>query len=178
MAEMAYQELGLRESSDIDFLIKRRDFEKIKKLFLKEGYRPSFKLAPIVNNLFFSFYGEYNFDLYESGVIQNRSTRQIHLEPHWVLGNKMYQTYIDYGAILPLTAKGILLNNAINQLSPEGLLITTAAHHGASDRWLHLKTIVDIAVILLSYKIAYSFKSFSIKSPMLGMGMVMERFIK
>lgn len=147
LAEMAYQELGLRESSDIDFLIKRQDFEKIKKILLAEGYRPSFNISFLSNNCFFSLYGEYNFDIYK-GEVQNRSTRQFHLEPHWVLGNKMYQTYIDYDAVLPLTAKGKLLNSDINRLSPEGLLITTVTHHGSTDQWLNLKTVIDIAVLL------------------------------
>lgn len=151
LADMAYQELGLRESSDIDILIQPDDFESIKAILIKEGYRPSFYLSRFLHQLFFKLYCEYNFDLYE-GTILNRSTRQFHVEPHWVLGSKMYQTYIDYQTIHTLTAKGQILGTSINKLSPEGLLITTAVHHGGSDQWLHLKTVMDIATILQRFE--------------------------
>lgn len=142
LADMAYGELGVRESSDIDMLVLKEDLDLIYTILEKEGYKPSYKISSFSYRILLKFYCEYNYDLYD------KETRLFHVEPHWVLGKKMYQTAIDYEAILPLTKEGELLGTTINKLTPEGLLITTIVHHGSAEAWSRLKNIIDIAAIL------------------------------
>jgi len=146
LADMAYNELGIRQSSDIDILAKKKDLDAIYTILEKEGYKPSYKMSSFSYRILLKFYCEYNYDLYD------KETRLFHVEPHWVLGKKMYQTAIDYEAIISLTKEGELLGSTINKLTPEGLLVTTIVHHGSAEAWSRLKNILDIAAILNQFE--------------------------
>jgi len=152
LSEMAYGELGVRESSDIDILVQKKDLDLLYTILESEGYVPAEKMSNFFYNILLKFYNEYNYDLYEG------QTRLFHVEPHWVLGSKMHQIYIDYNSVYPLTKEGDLLNTKINKLTPEGLLITTFVHHGTSDGWLYLKNVTDIAAILTQYETSLDWK--------------------
>jgi len=142
LGQEAYQNISIRESSDIDILIQQKDFDKISNLLIAENYQYEKKTSSLSKKLNFKFYCELNFDFYEGGI------RRYHVEPHWTLGGKMYQTYIDYNTTQAFTKKELFLEHEINKLTPEGLLITTIVHHGGTDRWLYLKHIIDLALIV------------------------------
>lgn len=178
LSEMAYGELGIRESSDIDILVQRKDLESIYAILEIQNYVPQNKLSSFFYKILLKTQNEYNYDLYDG------TNRLFHVEPHWVLGKKMYQTSIDYKSIFPFIKDGLLLNTKINKLTPEGLLITTAIHHGASDCWSSLKTIIDIATILHKYEEKLDWELILAKSKefktlnilLLGLGLAQELF--
>ncbi|MCE7992557.1 MAG: nucleotidyltransferase family protein [Roseivirga sp.] len=146
LAQLAYNNIGLREMSDIDFLMKLDEFSVIREILLKRGYVPSKIVPEEFEAMFFRQNFQYNFDLYRG------TYRQFHVEPHWKIGLKQWQTDLDFVAILPLTSKRDFFGTEINMLTPEGLLITTCLHHGGEDRWNSLKYICDVAAILFKFE--------------------------
>ncbi|MBO3699066.1 nucleotidyltransferase family protein [Roseivirga sp. E12] len=145
LARQAYGDIGLREMSDVDLLMKLEDFSTIRDVLLKRGYVASKDIPEHFEEKFFKQNFEYNFDLYEAGK------RKYHVEPHWKIGFKRWQTDLDYLDIFPFTRKQDFFGTSINMLTPEGLLLTTSLHHGGEDRWNRLKYICDIAAILLRF---------------------------
>ncbi len=146
LAHEAYNDIGLREMSDIDFLINLNDFPVIKETLLNRDYVPSKHIPEEFESIFFRQNFEYNFDLY----VGNR--RQFHVEPHWKIGFRRWQTDLDIHDIVGLTSKRAFFGTEIHMLTPEGFLLTTCLHHGGEDRWNSLKYICDVAAILFMFK--------------------------
>jgi hypothetical protein len=146
LGQYAYDNISLREISDIDMLIDLKDFSIVEELILSRNYVPTVEMTDSFRPIYFKQNSEYNFDLYEEGK------RVCHIEPHWRIGAPRWQTDFGYKDILPLTKPANFLGETINQLTPEGLLITTSLHHGGEELWKKLKHICDIAAILLRSK--------------------------
>jgi len=142
LALEAFEDVGAREMSDIDFLMKVEDFPIIKAYFLSRGFVPTKVVPDYFESRFFEQNFEYNFDLFDG------DQRLYHVEPHWQTGSKRLQTHMNFHDIKPLTATKKVLGVEMNVLTPEGLLISTCLHHGGGDRWNTLKSVADIAAIL------------------------------
>lgn len=145
LGQEAYGDMGLREMSDIDLLMNLGEFPVIRDLLTERDYVPSKNVPEHFEATFFKQNFEYNFDLYEG------EKRKYHVEPHWKIGFKRWQTDLTFAEILPLTSKKAFFGTSLNILSPEGLLLTTSLHHGGEDRWNSLKYICDIAALLFTY---------------------------
>ncbi|GAB5522674.1 MAG: hypothetical protein Roseis2KO_05460 [Roseivirga sp.] len=146
LAQCAYNDIGSREMSDIDFLMKLEEFPLVRDILLEKGYVPSKNVPEEFEPLFFRQNFQYNFDLYQG------SRRLFHVEPHWKIGLRQWQTDLEFAAIKPFTSKKHFYGTEINMLTPEGLLITTCLHHGGEDRWKSLKYICDVAAILFRFE--------------------------
>jgi hypothetical protein len=146
LAQEAYQNIGLRDMSDIDILIKLEDFDLIKQVFRERGYVASKDVPTKFEATFFKQNFEYNFDFFEN------DKRKYHAEPHWKIGFKRWQTNLDFHDILPFTRKKSFFGTQMNILTPEGLLLTTSLHHGGEDRWNSIKYISDVAAILYTFE--------------------------
>lgn len=146
LAQEAYNDVGLREMSDIDFLIKLNDFSVIKATLLDRAYVPSKHIPEEFESIFFRQNFEYNFDLYVG------NHRKFHVEPHWKIGFRRWQTDLDLEDIVALTTKRNFFGTEIHMLTPEGFLLTTCLHHGGEDRWNSLKYICDVAAILFRFE--------------------------
>ena len=142
LGQEAYGNVSLRDMSDIDLLMELSDFEVIKDVILKRDYVPSKHVPKEFEATFFKQNFEYNFDLYENG------NRKYHVEPHWKIGFRRWQTGLNFKDVLPLTEKRPFFGTSVNMLTPEGLLLTTCLHHGGEDRWNSLKYLCDVAAIL------------------------------
>lgn len=142
----AYGDIGIRNMSDIDLLVNLRDFPVIKELMLNREYVPAKHVPKEFEATFFRQNFEYNFDLYDG------DQRKYHVEPHWKIGFRRWQTDLDFDDIKPLTIKKDFFGTEINMLTPEGLLLTTCLHHGGEDRWNSLKYICDVAAILYTFE--------------------------
>lgn len=148
LSELAFNDLGCRESIDIDFLIKSKDLKTIGEILEEDGYQTEMSIPKILKPLFFHLYEEYNYDLFDKD-----GTRKFHVEPHFRIGSKMYQTDFDYDKIKPFINKQNFIGTPMNILSPEGILLTTCMHHGGSpDTWQQIKHVADIAAIVHQFK--------------------------
>ena len=144
LGQEAYGDMGLREMSDIDLLMELDKFEEIREILLGRNYVPSKNVPKDFETIFFKQNFEYNFDLYEG------EHRKYHVEPHWKIGFRRWQTDLTYSDIYPFTQKRSFFGTELNMLTPEGLLLTTSLHHGGEDRWNQLKYVCDIAAILFT----------------------------
>ncbi len=145
LAQLGYGDIGSREMSDIDFLMNLEDFPIVRDLLLERGYVPTKRVPESFEPIFFRQNFQYNFDLYKE------EERLFHVEPHWKIGLKQWQTDLNFDDVKPLTVRKDFFGTEINMLTPEGLLITTCLHHGGEDRWKRLKYICDLAAILFRY---------------------------
>ena len=146
LAQEAFGDLGAREMSDIDFLMDIKDFPAIKDYFLARDFIPTKPVPDHFEEKFFEQNFEYNFDLFDG------KRRIYHVEPHWRIGFKRWQTDMNYHDIEPLTQIKNVFGVPTKVLTPEGLLITTCLHHGGEDRWNTMKDVIDITAILLRFK--------------------------
>lgn len=146
LGQEAYGDIGIRKMSDIDLLVNLSDFSEIREVLLTREYVPAKHVPKEFEATFFRQNFEYNFDLYDG------DQRKYHVEPHWKIGFRRWQTDLDFDDIKPLTVKKDFFGTEINMLTPEGLLLTTCLHHGGEDRWNSLKYICDVAAILFKFE--------------------------
>lgn len=178
LSQLAYGDIGLREMSDIDFLMKLDEFPVVREILLSRGYVPAKYVPEEFEAVFFRQNFQYNFDLFKG------EKRQYHVEPHWKIGLRQWQTDLDFDDVEPLTARKDFYGTEINMLSPEGLLITTCLHHGGEDRWNSLKYICDVATILIKFEdemnwdlLERELKKFKVTNlVLLGIGVAVETF--
>jgi len=130
-SQVAYGELGIRVSSDIDLLVKHNDFNRIEKVLFEQGYTNECNVPKLLSSLYLNINSEYNYDKYS----QN-GDRLFHIEPHRYIGTKMMQADLGFNELFPFTQKDKYYKTDLYTLDPEGMLITIGMHHGASDRWL------------------------------------------
>lgn len=146
LAQLGYGDIGSREMSDIDFLMNLEDFPVVRDILLDRGYVPTKRVPEDFEPIFFRQNFQYNFDLYKG------EERLFHVEPHWKIGLKQWQTDLSFEDVKLMTVRKDFFGTEINMLTPEGLLITTCLHHGGEDRWRWLKYICDVSAILIRYK--------------------------
>lgn len=145
LSNLAYQDLGVRESSDIDLLIRLEDYTKVKEILHTQGYQ-STEMPTQIEEIYLQYNCEQKFELFfEEKQIYN-------LDIHWLIGNKMQQLDKNYTDIIKLTTPANLFGIQTNLLTPEGLLLTTCLHHGGKERWRFLKNNCDLFAILKRYE--------------------------
>ncbi len=179
LAQEAYQNIGAREFSDLDLMVKIEDLEKITRRLLSEKYIHKNEMNPILLKQFLKENCEYNFEYYIG------EKRIFHIEPHWKIGPQMLQLNMNYNDLIPYTvSKSIFNQENITVLSPEGNLITTCLHHVGKEQSLGLKHVSDIASIVHTFKkqidwdeLLVSCKKLDIKNILLlGLGLTSRVF--
>lgn len=145
LAEVAYNDINAREYTDLDLLIAFKDLLSIKNLLMERGYQPELEIPSHLLPKFMKQYYEFNFGLFKAGK------RIFHIEPHWLIGPKIFQLQFSYTDFRPFIIQKEILNNTMNTLNPEGLLLSTCLHHGGQDKWQNLKQVSDIAAILTQF---------------------------
>jgi hypothetical protein len=146
LAQVGLGDINRRVFSDLDILVRRQELLLISRVMEKEEYIQEIELPTWARKLYFWQYCEYNFDFYEG------DRRVFHVEPHWRIGVPRFQIHANFDDISPLTQLVKFHGTYINQLSPEGLILTTMMHHSARDCWSYLKLPLDIAGILVQHK--------------------------
>ena len=139
LAIRAFDDIGMREMSDIDILLHPDDIESVGQFLMSRGYQAETQIPKkwmwwyMYNNC------EYNYDYYKN------EHRKFHVEPHWFLGTRVLQMNIGLSDLYKYW------NPEDGKLPPELLLITVCAHHG-TDMCRRLKYVVDIYAIIAKYK--------------------------
>src|SRR5439155_4275421 len=86
LASIAYQNLGLRQYTDLDLLVQNHDVPKAKALLLSQGYQPSFHLTQAREMAYLAYQSEYGFTRTKDGVI---------IELHWGMAPKYFSFQFD-----------------------------------------------------------------------------------
>ena len=138
LAESLYRDLGLRNFSDLDFLISPADFWRAKQALAEIGYRPSTEVAPTVERLWLRTGYERSFD---SAAGKNL------VELQWALLPYFYTVDLGVGDLLARAGHTVVGGCEVPCLSPEDSLLVLCLH-AAKHLWTRLIWLSDIAETL------------------------------
>jgi len=143
-----YNDIGLREFSDLDFLIYPdiKDVHAISKVMLDSGYSIGFEAPDKFREFYFSHIREFKFFLFADG------SRKFLAEFHSLLNDPVFETTLPIAnAFLFADLKEeILSGNPIQLLSPEKHFIAMLSHHGIREQWTSLRNVMDLAMVIKS----------------------------
>jgi hypothetical protein len=146
LAQSAYRDVGLRNFSDLDFLISPADFDRAKQALAEIGYRPSGHFTPAVERFWLRKGYERAFD---SAVGPNLVELQWALLPHF------YAVDLRVEDLLERAGRTVVGEREVPCLSPEDSLLVLCLH-AAKHLWTRLIWLADISETLRSQTVDHS----------------------
>jgi hypothetical protein len=137
LAETMYGNMALRQTGDIDLLIRPQDFPKTKNAVRELGYTPHMPLSETEERAYMISGYECAFD--------SSAGRNV-LELQWALQPRFYAVDIDMDALFHRAAPSTVAGRKVKTLSNEDLLLVLAVH-AAKHMWGRLIWLCDIAQI-------------------------------
>ena len=138
LAETVYGDMALRQSGDIDLLIRVRDFPRIRDAVQRLGYMPHLPLSPREEEAYLRSGYEYTFD--------SPAGRNL-LELQWALQPRFYAVDMDIEGLFQRSVPVTIAGRSMKTLSPEDLLLVLSLH-AAKHAWGRLIWLCDIARIM------------------------------
>ena len=133
LAATAYGDVALREFSDLDVLIPKRDRQRARELLVAQGYETLEQAmgvqegSPCEKHWYFA-----------------RSDRRVAVELHWRFTSPYFHFPIASDVLRDRLDQVSLLGSTVPSLCPEDMLLVLCAH-GASDCWSRLLLVCDLA---------------------------------
>ncbi len=138
LSQFVYQNVGFREFSDLDILIKKHDVRAAKKLLVSNGYKESFNLTPAQEAAYLNSNGQFIFE---------EQQHKIFLELHWRFLPARFRFPIDpdivWNDLMPVALDG----RGVLSLSPDNLLLVLCVHN-SKHLWEKMLWIGDVAELL------------------------------
>lgn len=143
LAEIAYKNSSLRQFGDIDLLIHKRDFHKVKNIILENDGKYAWNLKENEERAILKYYYEFPFLFGDSASL---------IEIHWEFMEKFFA--FDYSVEDVFKRSQIIENQGekLPTLSNEDLLIVLCVH-GSKHFWRQLNWVCDIGNLLLNQPI-------------------------
>ena len=138
LAESVYGDMALRQSGDIDLLIRVRDLPRIREAVQDLGYTPHFPLSPREEEAYLRSGYEYTFD--------GPAGRNL-LELQWALQPRFYAVDMDMDSLFQRAVRVTIAGRSMKTLSAEDLMIVLSLH-AAKHAWGRLIWLCDIARIM------------------------------
>jgi hypothetical protein len=138
LASLIYQDVGMREFSDLDLLVDRMEVFKAKEVMTELGYLPEIELAVWQEKIFL-----------ETGnvlLFTHRETKNL-VELHWQLSPGYLAPATDTGALRKRLVEVYPGGQRMKTLSPEDYLVYLCVH-GAKHLWERLGWLADIATLI------------------------------
>lgn len=147
---LLYQNRLLRESTDIDFLFKKKDSLKGMLILLEQNYQCrdfgkfhtsknlTSDLDKLIND---SFFQELHFD-----------KKPFNVDFHWELCNQFLNYEIDLSILFEDTCSINFYHKSLQVTNPTALFWSLMLHHGGKEMWLKFKNLVDLLAFLERYK--------------------------
>ena len=135
LAQAIYGNLGLREFTDLDILIRPADATRARALMLARGYRPQYALVNEHDAAFRRADCEYTFTHTEHGTT---------VEIQWALAPRFFSLTLDREGLERRLGSATLLGTPTLALSPEDLLFILCVH-GCKHAWSQLEWICGVA---------------------------------
>jgi hypothetical protein len=129
LAASAYGNLALREFSDLDILIRKRDLSAVKEILTSKGYRAGIQS-----------HWECHFLAEEPGVM---------IDLHWAIMPSYFPFALDIDGLWDRLESISLNGRMVPSLSPPDLLLTLCVH-GSKHLWERLAWICDVAELVRS----------------------------
>ena len=139
LAASAYGDIALRQFTDLDLIVHKRDVLLVKKLLVTRGWQPEFELNDAQEAAFLDHYYDYGF----------RNERGVLVEIHWKLTEGYFNVPIDverlWDRLVPVTIAG----RRLMTLSTEDSLLIVCVH-SSKHLWSRLGWISDVARLIES----------------------------
>ncbi|HST10227.1 MAG TPA: nucleotidyltransferase family protein [Terriglobales bacterium] len=158
LAETVYRDLALRDFSDLDVLVRRKDVLKAKAALGVLGYAANTQLSEAEERAYLATGYEYTFD--------GPAGRNL-LEIQWDILPRFYAVDFDCDAFFERSQTVTLCGRAVRSLSVEDLLLTLCVH-AAKHAWVRLHWLRDIAGALESHPHPIDWADFQRRARELG----------
>lgn len=135
LAVQAYGNVSYRQFDDLDLLILREDFPKVKAALLGNGYLMVDELRPDQEKAFIESHHHCQF---------YNSTTEVCLEVHWQIAPKIYSFPLKASDLFQRSGRVEVFGQGILTLSPEDTLLLLS-EHGTRHYWRRLAWICDVA---------------------------------
>lgn len=142
LAMDGYKNIGARDFSDIDFLIKKDAIDSVSSYLEEKKYVPSFLVNKSWRAHIFKNYCDYTFDFNVNGQ------RKYHVEPHWTLSVRKNQSQFSIDELEAFIIDSQLFNQKIEKFNTEGLYISTCLHHISKEQFFRFKHVFDLIAIV------------------------------
>jgi Uncharacterised nucleotidyltransferase len=133
LAAVFYGDLGLREFTDLDILIRERDYPKAREILLNQGYRSNLVSAIITRDV--------NVD-----ELRSASTG-ISVELHWQFSPRRFVSSLRTEDVWNGIKQCVILGREVWSFSSQDMFLFLAVH-GAKHNWSSLKWLCDLAEFL------------------------------
>jgi hypothetical protein len=138
LSELLYGSVARRQFVDLDLLVRREDFRRIKELLVSHGYRPDLLLTKDQENLLLRSYYHQGFFHEAKGVL---------VELHWEI-IRFFLSLPSYSeALWGRLERRSLLGKEVLSFSPEDLLLILCLH-AAPHCWSRLAWVCDVAALI------------------------------
>jgi len=141
LAASVYGNLALREFSDLDILLRRRDVLKAKELLASLRYIPRYQLNRAQETALLNDQHQYIF---------MRDDEKCAVELHWEI-TEHFSFSLDPERMWRRLEQMTLAGDTVPTLSPEDTLLILCAH-GAKHLWEQLEWICDVAELIKAYR--------------------------
>jgi len=138
LGAVAYGNVSLRSSADVDILVRKQDFLRLKKLLLAEGYLPSPSVSRIPERALLDYAPECQFI---------RSPTGIELDVHWHMLPRMISYALDSEQLWQRVEYLPLAGMHVPTIPPEDMLLVLSVH-GSKHLWERLGWICDIGGLI------------------------------
>jgi len=142
LASSIYGDLSLRQFSDLDILIHKQEFNKVKGLLLSHGYLPIYQLNNPQEAASIRLRGQFHFRQEKTGV---------DLEMFWEFGPKGLSFPVNLHHLWKRLEKVSFFGKEILAFSPEDLL-HILCFHGYKHAWEGLGWICDVAGLIRNHR--------------------------
>ncbi|MGH9602842.1 MAG: nucleotidyltransferase domain-containing protein, partial [Terriglobales bacterium] len=136
-----YGNLALRESSDLDLLLRPDHVLPARDVLLADGYVPEYDLTPAQERALLRSDCQYTFQKFDG---------QLRIELHWDIVPRYCGVRLDPARWFERAQSITLTSVTVPSLSPEDLLLVLCVH-GAKHAWERAAWIVDVAELLRVY---------------------------
>jgi hypothetical protein len=138
LAEVIYRDIALRQSGDIDLLIRRQDLPRVRDAVAELGYTPHMALSQAEERAYLKSGYEYAFDGAAGPNL---------LEVQWAIQPRFYSIDFDMAGLFQRAVTVTVAGHPMKTPSSEDLFLTLSAH-AAKHVWGRLVWLCDIARIM------------------------------
>jgi len=142
LALQYYENMAMRESVDIDFIVDPSDVAKIEDYFISCGYRPKETVPRSYLKLYLPFFRD---------IVYRIPGYNFNVEIHWALLNRFAGRYPSYKFFKPHAIPHQTIYGNFKTLYPVYDLLAIISNHLVKDMGTKFKCHIDIACILSKY---------------------------
>jgi hypothetical protein len=146
LAAFAYKDVSLRQFTDLDLLIRKKDFPFVKRLIVENGGEPGWKLTAKEEKAVLKYYYEYPFVFGENKTL---------VEIHWHLLESFFAFDFETEKLFARAENVFLYGKSVPTLNAADALVVATAH-GSKHFWKRLAWICDIGKLIETDEIDWS----------------------